>query len=978
MKSEKQYWKSFNQLDQNRDYLDFLEKEFPENAWKLGNTVSRRHFLSIMGASLALAGLAGCRRPVEKILPYTKAPEDVVPGVPLYYATSMPAGHQTYGLLVKTHEGRPVKIEGNPRHPSTSGATDPLLQAEILNLYDPDRSKRIIYKKVESNWDQFVVFWQERYTRFLKNGGEGLVIVSEPYSSPTIHRLRQQLEHSMPKARWICYEPFGPESVLLGIQKLTQQTLMPVYHLEQAQVVLSLDDNFLQTHPQRIRMARAFANNRRVRSPQDTMNRLYVVENAMTLTGGMADHRLRLPSKDIPKLVAALVDELNHLGTTLPTLNVKPELTSLEHKWINALASDLIKHRGQSLVLCGFHHPPQIQALVLAINNALSNWGRTITFRTPREAGLSSTGDLLALKRSAETYSIDTLVMLGGNPLYNTPADLDFKSILDSALHSIHVSSHVDETSSACEWHIPKSHFLEAWGDAKSVDGTPSVIQPMIAPLFDSYSITKILGLLATGRNQRDYAIVRDTWKQRFGQYRFEQVLHDGYAETTTASKTPKAYSNQLKQYLKDYEHYISAGETDYTVTILPSPLMMDGTYSNNGWLQECPDTITKLAWGNAALVSPKTAKNLGIVNEQEIRITTDCGSAVMPLWIVPGQADNTIIMHAGYGRRGIGRIANDTGIDVYPLRSLRAQWMSIPAEIDVLKSRRPLANTQDHASLEGRPLYREAKLDEYRHHPRFVQETVEHPPLKNLWKDPEAYEQGYQWSMVIDLNACIGCNACTLACQSENNIPIVGHEQIRKGREMHWIRIDRYFEGDVGDPQVCYQPVPCMHCENAPCEQVCPVAATVHDKEGLNVMTYNRCVGTRYCSNNCPYKVRRFNFFSYTHELPDLVKMVQNPDVTVRSRGVMEKCTFCIQRIKAVKQKAKQERRQIHDGELQTACQQACPTQAIVFGNKNDSDSQVSHDRENERRYDMLAEYNTLPRTSYLAKLRNPNPELS
>jgi molybdopterin-containing oxidoreductase family iron-sulfur binding subunit len=582
-----------------------------------------------------------------------------------------------------------------------------------------------------------------------------------------------------------------------------------------------------------------------------------------------------------------------------------------------------------------------------------------------------------------EEGKISTLIILGGNPVYNAPSDFNFSDVLENVPNSVHLSPGFDETSYKTTWHIPQSHYLESWGDCRATDGTLSVIQPLIAPLYESHDNIEVLSLITSGIEKKSYDVVYENWKNYLQSGDFDQIwrriLHDGVlADNQMPIVTPSVNGNAINDYLqRNPIRVIVPDHNNFEINFNVAPAVYDGRFANNGWLQELPDTISKLAWDNAAFMSQKTADHLGVKNEDVIVLTLEEREMALPVWILPGQAHFTISVAVGYGRTRAGRVGDNVGSSAYTIRSQQSFNVGLGLTVRKTLDTYPLANTQDHGSMEGRPLVREATLEEYSSNPNFAEEMVKHFPLVSLW-DEYSYDEGYQWGMSIDLNACTGCNACTVACQSENNIPIVGKEQVKNGREMHWIRLDRYFAGDLDNPEMVHQPVACQHCEMAPCEQVCPVAATVHDDEGLNVMTYNRCIGTRYCSNNCPFKVRRFNFFNYTKDLPEIVHMVQNPDVTIRSRGVMEKCTYCIQRINVVKITAKNENRTVKDGDIQTACQQACPSEAISFGNINDPKSQVVALKQNNRTYDMLAELNIKPRTSYLAKLRNPNPELT
>lgn len=980
----KEYWRSLDQLSDTPEFRKFLEAEFPGQVPELDGPVSRRKFLALMGASMAFAGLAGCRRPVEKIVPYVTAPTNVIPGIAKYYATTMPFGSGSYGLLVRSNEGRPTKIEGNPLHLSSAGKTNARIQAEILNLYDPDRSKLALHQGADSTWPDFVGFWRGQYPGFLKSGGKGLAVLSRSFNSPSMQRLKETFEQTFPDAVWAMYDPVSDENISEGIEVATGRKLQPVYHYEKAQTILSLDADILLNENEDITANLGFANGRRLRSETNTMNRLYVVESGFSITGAMADHRLKLQSSAMYAFVVHLIKQLGALGIDLDlpldTNDKKP--AGLNTEWIAALARDLVQNNGKSVVVAGSHQSAAIHALVYAINDALGNINNAVTYHAQRDNTSSSLKSLKTLAQKLNAGEVDTLFILGHNPVYNTPADLDFRSLLNKPKHTVQLSYYVDETARVVEWHLPQAHFLEAWGDSRSVDGTASVIQPLIEPLFGGHSTLEILVLITTGLEKRGYDIVRETWQDFLKTGGFEEswqkVLHDGvWKNSETDPEDVILQRERLKSYLADHpvpENYGTKSALE--VVFKPSPALYDGRYSNNGWMQEMPDPVTKIAWDNAALISPATAGAFGLKTGDVVLVHLNDRSIEIPVHVLPGQADFSVELTFGYGRSNIGKIADGVGVNVYALRNSEQGDVVGGAVLKKTGKRHVLANTQDHSSMEDRPLIREATLSEYRKHPEFAKEMVEHPSLKSLWEE-HSYDEGYQWGMAIDLTACSGCNACVIACQSENNVPIVGKEQVVNGREMHWIRLDRYFKGEVEDPEMIFQPVPCQHCENAPCEQVCPVQATVHDSEGLNVMTYNRCIGTRYCSNNCPYKVRRFNFFNYTGGLAETVKMAQNPDVTVRSRGVMEKCTFCLQRINTAKRAAKLEDRRVEDGEIKTACQQACPADAIVFGDINDPESAVSKMKQQNRDYTMLGELNLKTRNTYLAKIRNPNPEI-
>lgn len=968
----KEYWRSLDQLAETPEFKQFLEREFPENASEMTNPVTRRKFLGLMGASIAFAGLVGCRRPVEKIVPYVVAPENVIPGVPQYYATTATYGAHAYGLVVESHGGRPTKIEGNEKHSATLGKSNALLQAEILNMYDPDRIKNVMNDGADSSWKQFVAFWEEKYAAFAENSGEGLAIVSGAFSSPTMHRLYTTFTKNFPKAQWFVDETNSYANVYAGVKTATGQDLRPKYDYGKAKVIVSIDSDFLGVESDEIAAAAGFANGRRVASEKDAMNRLYMVESAFSLTGGMADHRIQLSPQQLEAFTVQLAAALG--------INVSGK-SIVATKWMAALVKDLKKNAGASLVVAGHRQSAATHALIVAINNALNNNGKTVTYHNTNYTVLENNGTA-AFVKAATAGKINTAIFIESNPVYSATGDLDAKSALSKIKNKVALAFHNDETAKMCNWVIPASHFLEYWGDASAVDGTLSTIQPLIQPLYNSKSKVELVQLLANGKSEKGHDTVKETWKgllktATLGKA-WRKVLHDGvYANSNmeTASLKMDAIKNAVAKASKAVK--VPAKES-LDVVFYSSSSINEEAFANNGWMQEVPDPVTKVSWDNVALINPKTAESLGVNARDLIQLTVNGKTIEIVAWVMPGVANNVVALELGYGREGIGRIADGVGFNVNPIRSSKSPYYASGAKISTTGRTYKVANTQDHNSMEGRPLIREATLDAYKKNPTFAPDMAmlsdEH--LKSLWEEHK-YDEGYQWGMSIDLNTCNGCNTCVVACQSENNIPVIGKEEVELGREMHWLRMDRYFAGDVDNPEMVYQPVACQHCENAPCEQVCPVQATLHDEEGLNVMTYNRCVGTRYCANNCPYKVRRFNFFNYTNDMPETLQMQQNPDVTVRFRGVMEKCTYCTQRLQHAKITSKNENRTIKDLEVQTACQQACPSNAIVFGNILDPESAVSKAKKQNRDYALLSELNIKPRTTYLAKLRNPNPEI-
>ncbi|HSR69634.1 MAG TPA: TAT-variant-translocated molybdopterin oxidoreductase [Acidobacteriota bacterium] len=976
--SSPEYWRSLEQLADDPRFRRYLEDEFPSTAPALDEPMDRRRMLALMGASFAFAGLASCRRPVEHIVPYVDAPENVVPGIAKHYATTMPDALSGYGLVVESHEGRPTKIEGNEQHPSTGGASHPHHQAAILSLYDPDRSHSPRRGQEVADWEAFKTFWGEWAAGF-EGEGDGLAVLSAPFSSPTLFRLAEAFKARYPSARWVTYQPVGDENRLKGLKLASGQDLQACPRTGQARVILALDCDFLGTESDSIRASRGWAERRRVNDPQGDMSRLYAAESVLSLTGLNADHRLAVKSGQIAALAGALAAELASRGLQLEV----PQGASAasvegmtDDTFLRSAADDLTAAGAEALVVCGRNQPPVVHALVYAINQALGSNGNTVEYYPLEQAYAPDTQALKDLAAAIEDVAVDALLILGGNPVYDAPHDLRFDRLMKRVEVSVHLSDRYDETSAEATWHLPLAHFLESWGDVRSASGELSVIQPLIEPLYGALPMTRVLGLLADSQDLSDYERVRETWRtllQGRGDFETEwrRTLHDGILAGSRSAPVNPPYQTGAARGQMPVP--VANSEREFELVLVPSYGVGDGSQANNAWLQELPDPVTKLVWDNAAILSPASAAELGVKTGDNVVLKYMGGVLEAPVWIQPGQCDGSITLALGYGRSAAGRVGNGVGRNAYKLMHSDAPRFGATLLVQTTRRKSQLVSTQDHGSMEGREIVQWGTLDEFREHPEFAHT---HTPQTQLF-DSHPYERGPQWGMAIDLNVCTGCNACVTACQSENNVPVVGKTQVGHGREMHWIRVDRYFGGPQSNPSGAFQPMPCQHCENAPCEQVCPVAATVHDSEGLNVMVYNRCIGTRYCSNNCPYKVRRFNFFNYTQKRPEVAKMAANPDVTVRSRGVMEKCSFCLQRISEGKKKAKQQGRPLADGDVVTACQQACPTQAIVFGDISDPDSRISQAKRQARNYILLGELNNRPRNSYLARLRHPHPEL-
>jgi molybdopterin-containing oxidoreductase family iron-sulfur binding subunit len=997
-KSGKQYWRTLEELADDPHFEDLLHREFPRQASEWDETVDRRNFLKLAAASLALAGISGCRQPDELIVPYVKQPDGMTLGKPQFYATAMPFGADAIGLLVESHEGRPTHITGNPDHPSSLGGTDVITQASVLNLYDPDRSQTVSYLGEIRTWSDFLKAAETPVLKAKTQGGAGFRILTGTVTSPALAAQIGNVLRQIPGAKWHQWEPAGSDGPREGSKLAFGRYVNTVYRPEKADVILSLDSDFLASGPGHIAYMNAFYRRRKLSGPGDTMNRLYVVEPTPSVTGSSADHRLPLRASEIEQFargLAALVG-LGGSGTLSPAAR----------KWLDAVASDLTKHRGTSLVIAGEFQPAEVHALAHAINAALGNVGATLYYTDPVEANpINQLESFTELCADMDAGKVDTLLILGSNPVYDAPHNFDFTSKLKKVGMSVLLSSHFDESAEYCHWHIAESHFLETWGDARAFDGTVTVIQPLIAPLYRTHSAFEVLAAFTDKPGQTAYDVARDHLKALAGaadpEKFWRKTLNDGVV--ANSAFPPISIALKFTPASLPPAKTPPAGQLEFLFR--PDSNVHDGRYANNGWLQELARPVTKLTWDNAALVSPRLAEKLqltqhavarggehGQIVTNVIDISISNSKVTAAAWILPGQADDVVVLPLGYGRKRAGFTGSNKGYSAYVVRTSTALWTAT-ASADAIKKtgeEYPLACTQYHFNMEGRKILSTGTLAEYRKNPDFAREGDETPPKEmSLYKE-FAYP-GYAWGMAIDLNSCNGCNACVIACQSENNIAVVGKDQVMRGREMHWIRIDRYYaklNTETGDPSATdydaldnphtyFQPVPCQQCENAPCEQVCPVGATVHSAEGLNDMVYNRCIGTRYCSNNCPYKVRRFNFLRFQDWETPSMKLLRNPEVTVRSRGVMEKCTYCVQRINNVRIEAEKQNRLIKDGEIVTACESACPAQAIVFGNANDPNSRVAKLKAQTRNYPILGELNTRPRTTYLAAVRNPNPEL-
>jgi MoCo/4Fe-4S cofactor protein with predicted Tat translocation signal len=973
----REYWRSLEELAQSDEFLEFLRHEFPRRATGWLDAISRRHFLKYMGASLALAGLTACtQRPEETIVPYVRQPEEIVPGKPLFFATALLLSGVATGVLVESHMGRPTKVEGNPEHPASLGATDVFAQAATLTLYDPDRAQVVTKNGQISTWNAFLEAIDSELDKLRSSQGAGLRVLTETVTSPTLATQLREVLDTYPAAKWHQYEPAGRDMVRAGTRLAFGEYVNVCYRFDKADVILTFDADFLLHMPGSVRYARDFIAKRRVGAGQTTMNRLYVVESTPTITGTMADHRLPLRAGLIASVARVVAQAL---GVKVEAVE---EATHVPSDWLAVLVRDLQSHRGTSLVVAGDQQPPIVQALAHAMNQALDNVGHTVVYTDPIEPNpVDQTASLRELAQDMAAGRVDTLIILGGNPAFTAPADLNFAESLLRVRLRIYWGLYEDETAALCQWHIPATHELESWSDARAYDGTISIIQPLIAPLYAGRSAHELLAVLTGHPDRTNYEIVRNYWRSQHSGEDFEQfwrkVLHDGVMAGTALPAKSVTVDLQRQPANPPRPEPPTSEAQGLEIIFRPDPSIWDGRFANNGWLQELPKPLTKLTWDNAALISPATAERLRLTSEELVELRYRGRVVRAPILILPGHADDAVTVHLGYGRKRGGRVCTGAGFNAYALRPSDAPWFSTGLEIQKTGTWYSLARTDHHFSMEGRNLVRVGTVEQFRQDPDFVR-TMDHEASQLPSLYPGYRYTGYAWGMAIDVNACIGCNACVVACQAENNSPVVGKTEVMRGREMHWLRIDRYYKGDLDNPETYHQPVLCMHCENAPCELVCPVGATAHSDEGLNDMIYNRCVGTRYCSNNCPYKVRRFNFFQYADFDTPSLKLGRNPNVTVRSRGVMEKCTYCVQRINAARIKAEEEDRQIRDGEVVTACQAACPTQAFVFGNINDPNSRVSKLKAESLNYGLLTELNTRPRTTYLARLRNPNPEIA
>ncbi len=969
------YWRSLSELSDSQEFRDYLHREFPAQASEWNDPKGRRNFLKLMSASLALAGVGACtRQPPEEIVPYVRQPEDLVPGRPLFFASAIPISGIARPVLVESHMGRPTKIEGNPDHPASLGAADAVTQAAVLGLYDPDRAQTLTHRGEVRTWSACVGAIQTALGAQKAIKGTGLRILSEPVTSPSLAELLATTLQEYPAAKWHQYDPVGSDGARTGIRQAHGSAANTVYHLDKADVVLSLEADFLSpTSVGSLRYTRDFADRRRVTDDNKHMNRLYVVESSPTLTGAKAEHRLSLKASEIEGFARRLATTIG-AGAASSAVATPAPGGELVEKWISAVAKDLQGHRGRSVVVAGEYQPAAVHALAHAMNQALGNVDATVTYGPPIEAQtVDGHASLAELSTAMAAGQVQLLVILGVNPVFTAPADLKFAERLAKVGMVVYHSLYLDETSELAHWNVPATHPLETWGDVRAYDGTVTLIQPLTAPLYDAHSEHEVLAALSSQPARKTLDLVKDYWTRAFtggggwtirnaqgetysnAETFWRQAIHDGFIGGTTGVATsfapapkPAAPPAPGSAPATDAAAAASTATPDtpappaepapaaaaapaptptpapapqtagaLELIFRPDPHVLDGRYANNGWLQEAPKPLTKLTWDAAAWISPRLAESRGLDRGDVVELRYRGLSARMPVFIVPGQPDESVTIFFGYGRRMSGRVGNASeqaqAFNAFRLRTSDAPWFGSGLEIAKTGERYLLATTQDHHAMEGRAPARVGTLAQYEADPEVFTHMGGHVPPKTLTMFPAKEYEGNKWGMAIDLTSCTGCGACVVACVAENNIPVVGKEQVEVNREMHWIRVDHYFTGDIDRPeslQAVHQPVPCMQCENAPCEVVCPVAATTHSSEGLNDMVYNRCVGTRYCSNNCPYKVRRFNFLLYSDWNTQSYYSQRNPDVTVRSRGVMEKCTYCVQRINHARIDAKREDR--------------------------------------------------------------------
>lgn len=1005
--SGRKWWRSLEELSDSPEFQEFLHREFPANATEWVNG-SRRDFIRLMGASLFLAGASGCnfKPPREKIVPSVKSTSHASPGLPLYFATAFDFAGAAIGLTVECRDGRPIKIEGNANHPSSGGATSVFAQAATLDLYDPDRARTPLDNGRPSTLQAVRAELAAVRSRLDETKGKGLRILLGASTSPTLARVLDLAMQRWPEMRWGIYESVDDAQSRAGLSIASRQEtapLVPVYDFSKADVVLSIDCDFLAARDLPPCYVRQFSDARRLADrpannsrPSNSMIRLYYLGSTPNPTSSKADQTLMSRPAHLMPIIAQLCESIGVRQTDnqgIASLTAGEKIIS---KWLENVVADLKTSGRRGLVVVGCEQPSIVHALAHAVNKKLDAVGNSVTYiRSPQVRPKAPQSDLAMLKQLTSDFSegkVETLLILGCNPVFDAPADVDFGSVISKAEFSLTLANSANDTSSLTDWLVPKCHFLESWSDARAHDGTASIVQPLISPLHESMSDIELLLALCDDTTSA-YAAVRETWKDHLGESdddpRWQNAVANGVIENTAFETVEfgsdvdvnkiavEALNRHWESEVKPVQS-VTAPNADERFDLLfrPDPTIWDGRFVNNGWLQELPKPLTHIVWDNAALMAPADAERLALTNGDMLAIGEVDTKVELPIWIVPGHAEGCITLFRGYGHTIAGRVGHGTGFNIRQLITAENTNQQLSVSVNKTQKRHSLVTTQHHQMMEGRHLARAGTLTELLSEPE--RPSFAHPPnpSPDATMFPDWPYEGHKWGMTIDLTACVGCSACVIACQAENNIPVVGKEQVAANRHMHWMRVDTYYTGAPQHPDhTLNQPVTCMHCERAPCEVVCPVAATNHSDEGLNQMIYNRCVGTRFCSNNCPYKVRRFNFLDYsdTFITDPTLTLLSNPDVTMRQRGVMEKCTYCVQRIEGARIASQLEERPIRDGDIKTACQSACPAQAIRFGDLNDPDSQVARTHRHPLNYALLEELNTKPRTTYLAEVKNP-----
>jgi len=990
---DKKYWRGLAEWSRNSTNPNRQGDESPPQEGPFA--MDRRRFFALLGASAAL-GTTACSASADRgeILPYVDQPEGSPAGSPRYYASTLLGYPGAPPVLVTTREGRPIKLEGNPQHPASQGGLDAWGQSATLSLYDPDRLKTPMHRDAEVNWENADAEISAALARAIREDKQ-ILLFTPPLSSSTARQLIDQFIRAYPTVSHLPISTFHAQEAIAGqLEALGTEDRFSVAW-DRADVVVCLEADFLGpvgTPGDQ----RQFAQRRLPES--GPMNRLWCVEGSMSATGAYADHRLPLRPGFQGKLLLYLLREVDKHregalsgSGILATLDIPFEELGIDTHILQALVEDLCSHPGRSAVLVGDHLPAPVHALAWALNASLGNLGTSLTpTGTPRPRA-SLAAELLAAIEAMRAGEVAVAIDLGANPALVLPPDLGISDALAQIPTVVSSCLIPDETTALAHWALPATHDLESWGDTDLHPGTLSLQQPALAPLFQArQSEESLLRWLpqSPDRPATYRAFLEDRWRQQihaqlpvassFSAF-WMAALHDGFIPLPgPAASVP---SLRLEGVRRAVAAAMTAPAPAIDLILSPSYHLYDGRFANSGWLQEMPHPITSHLWGNGAFLGLAMAEKLGVEDGDLIKVAVEDRTATLPVILAPGTADNLVQIDLGYGRTHAGSVGSGIGVDASMLRTSYggiSPWMYAGASLERAAGKGSLIRTQEHRNIEGRNLVVEETEEEYRKRPDFAAAVAgrDASPSPGDWE----YSTGQKWGMVIDLNACTGCNGCLVSCDAENNIPVVGPEQTSRGREMHWIRADRYYRGDphrAEEVQLIHQPILCQHCDNAPCENVCPVAATTHSTDGLNEMTYNRCVGTRYCANNCPYKVRRFNYLANHQHLASPRELAFNPEVTVRSRGVMEKCTFCVQRLRDAQRTAKREGRPLRDGQVQTACQQACPTKAISFGDLNDPDSRVARMAASQRGYHLLAELGVRPAITYLARIRNPHPDL-